>query len=426
MKRIAILRVAMWVVPAACLEAQRGTAPSMPSLSPPSVSVYATPVAVTVMWKPVTGAGGYTVEQATSLSGQWIALALDPRGGTQVTAPTAAFNTATGGMLYYYRVTALHPLGPRGEVPLGEPGVTIVPRVTPRLNSPLGVDSRQEGVDLRVSWSPVPYATGYFVTVGLGPQTPPIGSIEVSAPSTEARLVNVLPSSPSALQYWVSVAARYGPSGTLSALTSAKISLNAALPCWSAVPLLGPAPTVSLTSYGPTAYSIATANTQTGTALVRVERAPMGSAMWKQAGCGFNGVSDQGLTPATSYQYRITEIRSGTAGQTIVNAVTPQAPDSPVPTATVGSCTADGCQVTLNWISFAGAADYRTESSYGAYFAQLGFAGTNYGGAPSGGGPLSQPVGIVPRGTHTFTVTPLFPLMRPSSRPPGQVTVVIP
>ncbi len=427
MKRIpAILSLALCLSGTLRLSAQRGTAPPLVTLSPPSVAVYATPLAVTVSWKPVSGAGYYTVEQATSPSGPWTALALDPRAGTQVTAPTAAAWNAYAGTLYYYRVSAMLPLGPRGEVPLGEPGVTIVPRVTPRLNPPLGVDPRQEGPDIRVSWAPVPFATSYLVTVAAGTQAPPTYSTEVSAQVTDARFTNVATTSPGQ-GWWVSVAARYGAGGALSVPSTKKIGLAPAQLCWPAATVPGPAPAVSVTASGPTGFAVVTPGTQAGLTRIRVERALMGSAVWQGVGCASGAIYDWGLTPATQYQYRVTEFApTGASGQTIVAATTASAPDSPVPTVTLSGCTANGCQGLLAWTGFAGAEDYRTESSYGIYYGQMMSGSTATGGISATGGPMTQSLGVVPTGVHTFTLTPLFPMMRPSPKPPGQVTVVVP
>ena len=107
-------------------------------------------------------------------------------------------------------------------------------------------------------------------------------------------------------------------------------------------------------------------------------------------------------------------------------ATTAPAPDSPIPTVTLSGCTANGCQGFLSWTGFVGAEDYRTESSYGIYYGQIMLGSTVTGGSSTTGGPLTQPLGLVPKGVHTFTLTPLFPMMRPSPRPPGRVTVVVP
>ena len=124
------------------------------------------------------------------------------------------------------------------------------------------------------------------------------------------------------------------------------------------------------------------------------------------------------MLPATQYQYRVTEfVPTGAAGQTIMVATTPPASDSPIPTVTLSGCTANGCQGLLAWNGFAGAEDYRIESSYGMYYGQLMAGSTATGGASVAGGPLSQLLGVVPKGVHTFTLTPLFPMMRPSPRP---------
>jgi hypothetical protein len=397
---------------ATALEAQRTG--KLIALSPPEVRVSATPLTVTVTWRPVDGAASYTVEQALAPTGPWSSLPMRPLA-TQVTAPTSP-GASFGGTLYYYKVTALPPLG--------EPGATVVARVTPQLDQPLGVSGHQEGADLLVSWAPVPYATGYVVTAAFGPQLPPSQTTEVGPQSTEARLINLAsPTAPRSV--WIGVNARYGTGGAVSIATPKKITVAGAQACWPPSSVPGPAPVLSISALGPTTISITTQNTLNGLAVAtRVERAPAGSQTWESVGCGFTGVGDENLVPGTQYQYRVNEIGpAGTVGQAIATVATPPVPDNPTPAASVSGCSATGCQVTLSWSHVAGAENYRIESSYGMYRPiAMAFGGV----VVAAGSGVIEPLGQVPAGVHTFFVTALFPSMRPSPRPPGQVTVVVP
>jgi hypothetical protein len=399
-------------------------------LSPPSVKVFATPLTVTVAWRPVDGAASYMVERASTPNGPWSSMPLDPRAGTQVTAPTFGGNsTLAGGFLHYYRVTALPPLGPRGEPSLSSPAGTVVPRVTPPLGSPVGVGTREEGADLWVSWEPVPYASGYLVTAASGPQLTPTHTVEVAAQYTEARLVNV--ASPNmARTVWVAVTARYGPA--LSSAVPIQFTIPAVQQCWPPGSIPMSPPTVLVAS-SPTSVSIGTGGAVGGNATARVERAPMGSQAWQIIGCKAGPVLDASLTPGTQYQYRVTEVwPSGQVGQAIVVGATSVAPDNQSPTATVSGCTAAGCLVTLNWIDYAGTLGVRIESSYGlSQVHATKWLGKGWNGPTIGTGPNAvkvQPSFSVPlpKGGYTFSLTTLFPPMRPSSKPPGQVTVVVP
>jgi hypothetical protein len=163
-----------------------------------------------------------------------------------------------------------------------------------------------------------------------------------------------------------------------------------------------------------------------GPGVIRVERASMGSQAWQSIGCHSGSVVDNNLAPGTQYQYRVTENAGGAIGQTIVVAATPSVPDSPIPTAAVTNCTATACQVTLNWNNiWGGADDYRIESSYGLYLSHTGKVPPFLPKAPTS--PLiSVLLWPVPKGVHVFTLTTLFPSMRPSPKAPGQVTVVVP
>lgn len=409
---LALLMAAL--VAPSLLAAQRGT--KTIGLRPPIVSVSATPLAATVVWRPVTGAIAYTVEWATTPLGPWTNVPVDPRAGSQVTMPSSGGLTfdGMGGALYYYRVTAVPELG--------EPGVTVVPRVTPQLDPPTGVHVRQEGSDAVVTWVPVPYATGYQVSVAPGQQSPPIQSVEASPQQTEARLLNLVQAGGQST-VWVAVRARYGASGAISSPASGGFGLMDPQRCWPASAVPGPAPTVLATATGPTMVRLTTALAQTGVTSIRAERAVQGSQVWQGAGCSYGEINDWNLEPGTLFEYRVTELhQSGTVGQTVVTVATPAAPDSPAVTAMIGACAKGGCPVTLTWSAITRAIEYRIESSYGLFRAATGQGGGGF----SPGQPIAVPIGIVPSGVHTFVVTPLFRVLRPSPRPPSVVTVTVP
>ncbi|MFN0181481.1 MAG: hypothetical protein ACKVZ0_21945 [Gemmatimonadales bacterium] len=418
-----LLGVAVLLSLPAGAAAQRGAGNIV--LAAPDVRVSSTPLEVAVAWRPVTGALSHTVEWATSPSGPWAPIPV-PKGETQVTMPSSGgqYWNGMGGTLYYYRVTALPEIG--------TPGVTIMPRVTPQLDGPMGLDLSQEGADVRVSWAPVPYATGYVVTASTGKQVPPNQSVEVSAQQSEARLLNLAMVGWSTT-VWISVNARYGTAGATSTPQPTAFTLPPVPFCWppSAVP--GPTPTVSAAATGPTTVMLSTP--VTSNSKIRVERAAVGSQLWQDVRCavappsgtaGIAQIEDRGLAPGTQYQYRVTELRpSGTAGQAVVLVTTAPGPDSPTVKATIGACATSGCQVSLIWFHVAGAIEYRIESTYGLYRAVL-YPGVGGGIGAVPGQQTWVTLATVPAGVHTFLVTPLFPLYRPSPKPPAQVTVTVP
>jgi len=403
----------------------RSTAKLLP-LSAPRVKVDATPVAVTVAWGLVDGASTYSVEQASSLGGPWTSLRI-PRGATTVTAPTSAGfgNGYGGGTLYYYRVSAL--------ASAGEPGVTVIPRVTPPIDRPVSVEIREEGADAWVYWTPVPYATSYVVSAALGSQTVPSQVVEVGAQYTETRLVNVaLPYAPQLVS--VKVSARYGTGGPLSVGPAKQFSVPALQACWppASDPGLPPhVPQVTVAS-GPTFVSLVSGDAIKSGVANRVERAPIGSAgPWQTIGCRAGHVLDASLVAGAQYQYRLTEIGPlGAVGQTTVVATTSPILDNQTPTATLSGCSVAGCQVTLNWNDYAGTQGVQIQSSYGlSQVYATNWFGKLWNGPTTGG---SNAVAIqpsfsvpLPKGVYTFWLTTLFPPMRPTTRPPGQVTVVV-
>ena len=420
MKPFAIMLAgAMGLGLATSASAQRGARAI--ALSPPNVRASATPLAVTLSWSPVAGAESYTVEQSTSANGPWYPLPLERPTFTQITAPSsgAPATTSSGGTLYYYRVSAL--------AAVGEPGVTVVPRVTPPLSPPLGVSVRQEGADVWVSWAAVPDAVGYLVTAAPSPQSPPTHSVNAGTPGAEIRLVNVASPTTTA-SVWVGVTTRYGNGTALSLPTTVKVTLLPSQSCWPPASAPGPAPVASVTVLGPTKAQVSTNSIAFAgpTAFVRAERAPLGTQDWLTVGCGVAPFFDQNLAPGTAYQYRITETSpAGTAGQSLVTIATPPAPDSPTPTATLGSCVVGGCSVLLNWSHVSGAEGYRIETSIGFLYQN---ATASYGlfGSMAAGTPVSALFPFIPSGTHQFYLTPLFPPLRPGPQRPGLVTVVVP
>jgi hypothetical protein len=391
-------------------DAQKG-ALSQPRLSQPRVEVSSTPLTVALVWAPVDYAESYTAEVSSSPTGPWTPLQMRPLD-TKVTAPT--FNTSNnpGGTLYYYRVTAAWRDG--------EPGVTVVPRVTPSIINPPGLHVRQDGADLLVSWAPVPHASSYLVTAALGQLLPPTHSLEVRAQSAEARLPNFVLGAPADI--WVTVKARYAPTGALSSGVTSKALYWPAQMCWPQVAPAGQHPPVAVSGVGPTSVmlSVNTVEKVVSLGRVRAVRTPAASQAWTSTGCvAAREIVDVNLTPGMQYQYRVTEITpTGTVGETTIDVTTPQAPLNPTPTATIGPCANFPVCVKLDWPRVTGADNYRVQSSYGADL----FTDPSGNSRPSN----TVTIGPVPSGVHAFSVTALFPLSRPGPHEPGQVTVVVP
>jgi hypothetical protein len=381
--------------------------------------VSSTPLDVTVAWRAVDGAVSYTVEQALSLNGPWTML--PPPKGTQIQVRSYAGigNGYSGGNLVYYRVTAVPSLG--------EPGITVVPRVTPSINAPVGVQVREDGADLWVSWAPAAHATGYVVTLAPGAQLAPTHQLEVGTQPTEARLVNVAsPNMPRTV--WVAVNTRYGTA--LTAAAPIQLTIPAVQQCWPPSSMPGTPPLVTVLP-APTSVSFSAPSAVQAQSTARVERTPMGGQVWQIIGCRSGVIADASLAPGTQYQYRVTEVwPNGQVGQATMVASTSAPFDIPAPTAAVSDCTATGCQVTLKWLDYAGTDGVRIESSYGlSRIYATNWTGKAWTGPTSGSPPTRIDPSLsvfLPKGTYSFAVTTLYRPMRPSSRPPGQVTVVVP
>jgi hypothetical protein len=403
----------LMLAPPKGLEAQRGNGAIV--LSPPRVRASSTPLTVSLSWAPVDGAASYTAEVSTSPTGPWTPLPMRTNA-TEVTTPSFNASQNPSGMLYYYRVTALPSLG--------EPGVTVVPWVTPNILNPLGLHVWQDGADLLVSWAPARHASSYLVTAALGQQLPPTHSVEVGAQYAETRLPNVALGITT--EIWVTVKARYAPTGALSSGEATRGYVVPLQMCWPTGPIPGPVPSASVTVNGPTRVSLTTQKVSNTIGRVRAERAPMGSQQWIGIGCQAGELVDKNLTPGTAYQYRVSEISpSGTVGQTMIAATTTPTPDSPTPTATLVACGVKSTCVRLDWLHVTGADNYRLESSYGAYLDQLDEWPGSLSTTPAGMS-LATIIRTPPSGVHTFYITPLFPSFRPGPKPPGQVTVVVP
>lgn len=404
-----------------------GRAPSV-SLAPPGgFKIQATPTWVTIAWRAVRGAASYTVERATLASGPWTSIPWDPRFGTQIafSSPLAQSygSDPHKGLLLYYRISAI----PDSK---GEPGVVIVPYVTPSMEAPVLTGWRQDHGDLEISWSPVPGAVKYLVTSVGG--TGGNRLVEVDPQYTSLRLPGLILAGYPGASVNIAVNARF-ELGFATQDLGVPIVLAPVSTCWPSVTsATGPAPGIFVSRAGVT--SVFFDVEQLGYTLV--ERSLAGSQVWEPVRCHIGAVgtkmfTDRSLQQATTYDYRSTLFLGPTSGTSPALRLTTKPPvDTPALSAGVS-----GNIVNLSWPAAYGAEGYRIQSSYGySLFSAAPVricSPDDYGWVPGTFvncvlPPPTLQVRNAPSGTHVFTLTVLYPVRQPSIKPPSQVTVVVP
>ncbi len=376
--------------------------------APGGITFQATPTQVTVAWQPVRGATTYTVERGVSPTGPWGPLGWNSAYGTQLTVPSPMAPPSAGGqgLLLYYRISA---------VPAsGEPAVTIVPWITPSIETPVIQAWHQDHGDLVLYWTPAPGASKYVVTAvgGAGGNR----YVEVDPQFTSYRLTKLTAAENQGASLTVAVNAKFEPGGIVTQGPGTTIAIAAVNSCWPLATSPGPAPMRSGQRGGVTSISVGAVGPANSGASILYERALGGSQTWETLGClpGGTLAYDVNLQPGTSYTYRMTSVSSvaGT-GQTLWNLQTDLPADTPILTAQLSGQS----RVYLSWRGVAGAEGYRITSSYG--YSMLVPQPANY--SQAGLNALN-----VPAGTQVFTLTVLYPVGQPNPKPPSQATVVVP
>jgi len=408
------------------------TIPTLALAAPAGIKVRNDPSALVFAWLPVAGATGYQIDAAPAPEGPWTPLVAAPIAATQF-----AYTPAPG-ILSYYRVSAALSLAVSANG-------TIVPFIYNGPLNPLGVSATQAGANVTVSWNPVPGAIAYTVTT-MGGASTANAQLQVQGSVTSATFVG-LATGGNYLRFYV--AAQFPPQGASGSDLAGGVGYGYLIVyspsvCWPpAGELPGgsgqvlPAPVVDgagLKLSWPISGQVSA---------YRLDRALASSGQWESLAClkagspadyysastgqvgSYNTFSttktefrDQSiaLQPSTNYQYRITALGPADASgkrattESIVMAMT-----APRLTLTVGATAgvlSTGSWVSLSWpLPTSGLVkDYLITSSFGLR--------QEYSR-------LTTPFRTAsPRGTHRFSVTPIY--RGGVSAATTTVTVVVP
>jgi hypothetical protein len=427
------------VAPAPVISREALTVKTVQTLSlaaPAGVTVRNDPSALVFSWQPVSGATGYQIDAAPAPEGPWTPL---------VSAPIAAAQfayTPAPALLTYYRVSAALSLAVSANS-------TIVPftyQAAP-LN-PLGVSAVQSGADVTLSWNPVAGASGYSMTALNGGTQ--LAQLRVMGPVTSATFAGLVTPGLLANVYGYVGLTRFlsfrvtahfppgnAPGADIPETGAATLVIGDPGICWPPAGELpgGPGQTIAPPVAQLDAVTLSWPMSGQVSAY-RVDRAMAGSGQWQPLACIRPGSStffssksksstvtefrDESiaLQPSTSYQYRITAVGPPDAtgkrstNQSIVLATT--APRLSVIVGAVASlATSTTHWARLSWQSPMGnVRNYLITSSFGLR-ADM-----------SRRDPPTTFQAAAPRGTHTFSVTPLYLNGTPAAT--TTVTVVVP
>ena len=317
------------------------TATTPPGAPSPPAGVTATTFsssAIDITWTASASATSYRVERSADAGASWV---------EAVTTGTTSFRDSglAASTTYGYRVVATNAGG--DSSPSSTATATTFPPAPP---APAGVSATGiSSTRIDVTWSASGGATGYRAE-----RSADGGGSWTVAGTTANRAFSDTGLAPSTTYVYRIVATNSGgdspPSVTATATTlqappAAPASLTATVVSSTAIDLAWQAST------GATGY--------------RVERSANGGASWTIAGItsGATTLSDTGLTPATTYIYRV--IASNAGGDSAPSA-TATASTQVAPPATPTGLTAtavSSTQINTVWQASAGATGYRLERS---------------------------------------------------------------
>ena len=404
--------------------------------APAGVAIRNDPTALVLSWQPVSGATGYQIDAASAPEGPWSPLVKAPINGTQFLYVPPA------GLLNYYRVSAALSLAVSANS-------TIVPFIyqAAPLN-PLGVSAVQSGADVTLSWNPVAGASGYSMTALNGATQ--LGQLRVVATVTSATFAGlVTPALLASIYNYLGVSrflsfkvtAHFPPGSTPGAdipeTGAATLVIGDPSVCWPPAGELpgGPGQTIAPPVPQPDAVTLSWPMSGQVSAY-RVERAVAGSGQWQPLACIRPGSStffsskyksstvtefrDESiaLQPSISYQYRITAVGPPDAtgkrptSQSIVLATI-----APRLSVIVGAA-ASAATSTTHWARLS----WQPPTSYVRNYLITSSFGLR--ADMSRRDPPTTFQAAAPRGTHTFSVTPLYLNGIPAAT--TTVTVVVP
>jgi titin len=277
---------------------------------------------VALSWSSVTGATSYTAQRSTDGGATWISV------GT-TSGITLSDTGLTPSTAYTYRVVAT-------DGTLTTPSNSALLTLAPAAPAPTASAS---GTTITVSWPAVTGATSYTV------EGSPDGTTNwaaIGAPITAISLANTGLANGTAYYYRVMATSAAG-SSPVSAIVSTKTAL------------LSPTLTAAASNY--TNVTLAW-NAVTGATSYTAQRSVDGGVTWTTiASTAGVSLSDNGLTPDTTYTYQIVAT-DGTLSTPSNNVSVALSPASPI-----AQASASGTTITVSWIAVLDAASYLVERS---------------------------------------------------------------
>ncbi|MDP9221023.1 MAG: DUF4082 domain-containing protein, partial [Actinomycetota bacterium] len=322
--------------PSAVVSAQ--TTPNAPAAPTGVTALAVNQTRVDVTWTDVSGATGYQVERSPDGSTGWslVGTAGSGLGGVSDLG-------VTPGGTYFYRVLATNSGGtsPSSSVV----SVTLVPPAPTGVTATAISSSR-----IDVSWGSATGATGYRVERSADGST---GWLQVATPNATSYSDTGL--SAGATFYYRITATNSGGGSPTSAVAFA--TTLSGLP--------SPATGLRATNVLATSADLSWTDAA-GESGYRIERSADGSTGWASAGTVAANVtvwSDSGLTPATTYFYRVIATNAaGDAAPSNVLALTTLPNPPGTPTGLTAS-TVSTSRIDLSWTATPDATGYRLERS---------------------------------------------------------------
>ena len=265
-------------------------------LGPPTtlIAAPASSTEIDVTWSDVSTETGYRVERSPDGLGGWITLATTGQDATTYSDTGLSPTTS-----YYYRVFATNAGGDSPASDVGSATTLTDPPGAPTAVTAMGVSS----TEIDVTWSAVASATGYRV------ERSPDGSTGWLAVATTGQDVTTYSDtglSPTTTYYYRVFATNAGGDSPASDVGSATTP---------DVPSTPPSPPSALSAVAASSTEVDV--TWSGVASAtgyRVERSPDGSSGWvtvATTGPDVTTYQDTGLSPTTTYYYRVFAINAG-------------------------------------------------------------------------------------------------------------------